>query len=168
MRWALSLLIALAISAGSGPAWSADPATLEQRATAIDRASEEGDGDRVVVGHISRKLGIPVEALRRQRMQTQIGWGEILIANSLAMAARLTFDQVVAEHHGGKTWAEVAREHKVDVDRLIADVQRSQEIVEKRGEDRLAPDAIGASPGRQSPAPSIGGGTGHGGDHIRY
>jgi putative ubiquitin-RnfH superfamily antitoxin RatB of RatAB toxin-antitoxin module len=41
-------------------------------AAAIERAAAQPDGDRVVVGHISRTLGIPVEVLRRQRAQAAI------------------------------------------------------------------------------------------------
>ena len=102
MRCAASVLIVLAVALGTGPAWSADPPSLEERAAAIERVSKEPDGDRVVVGHISRKLGIPVETLRTQRTQTGFGWGELLIANRLSSAKGLTFDQVVAEFRSGK------------------------------------------------------------------
>lgn len=125
---------------GGEPASPAAPATLEQHAAAIELASKEPDGDRVVVGHISRKLRLPVETLRTQRAQTGLGWGEVLIANRLAAGARLPFDQVVAEFRGGEAWEQIARNHGVNVNTLLTDVQESQRLVEQRAEDK-APSA---------------------------
>src|SRR5690349_717536 len=58
--------------------------TLAQCAAAIDTAAAEPDGERVVLGHLSRKLRVSAETLRSQRMQTGLGWGELLIANRLS------------------------------------------------------------------------------------
>ncbi len=162
MRRAASALIALAVALGPGPAGGADPPTLEERAAAIERASTAPDGTRVVVGHISRELRIPVETLRTQRTQTGLGWGEILIANRLAKGTGLTFDQIVAEFRSGKGWGDIARDHTLDLDRLMSAVQRSQEVVEQRAEDRAPHTDAGSRPAPPSPAagrPDAGGAT---------
>src|SRR5205814_1251801 len=57
------------------PAVAEPSVTLAERAAAIEAAAEEPDGERVVLGHLSRKLGMSAEALRAQRAQTGLGWG---------------------------------------------------------------------------------------------
>src|SRR6185295_15197307 len=96
--------LALAIAATAAPAWSADPSPLAERAAAIERASTAPDGYRVVVGHLSRELSIPVDGLRTQRLQTGLDWGAIFIANRIAKDAGMSFDQVVTELRAGKQW----------------------------------------------------------------
>jgi hypothetical protein len=114
MRVASAVLVVLAIVVVIGRAWGADPVTLEEHAAAIERASKAPDGQRVVLGHVSRTLGMSSEALRRERAQTGLGWGEILVAHLLSRATRLTFDDVVAEFRNGKRWEEVASDRDVD------------------------------------------------------
>jgi hypothetical protein len=132
------VLILLAMTLLVCVARGAAPPTLEESAAAIERASQAPDGDRIVVGHISRKLATPVSTLRLQRQQTGLGWGDILIANRLSRETGLTVDQIVAEHGGGKAWGEIVRDHHVDLGKLLADVQDSQLTVERRSEDRAS------------------------------
>ena len=131
-----SSLIALVVLLWTAVAWSADTLTLTEYAAAIERASTAPDGARVVVGHISRKLGIPVETLRTQRAQTELGWGDLLIAHRLAKATKLTFEQIAGESRDGKTWEEIAQAHNVDPANLTADLQQTQDAIEHRSEDK--------------------------------
>src|SRR3989449_11711976 len=103
-RYAACLVAIAAVFLGIGLTWGADPPTLEELATAIEGVRTGPDGERIVVGHISRKLAVSVEALRAQRAQTRLGWGELLIANLLSKATKLSVDEVVAEFRSGKGW----------------------------------------------------------------
>ena len=168
MRHATSVLFAaLTVVLAVGPAWSADPPTLAERAAAIERVSTETDGARVVIGHLSRKLHIPTDTLQAQRKQSGLGWGELLIANLISTMAKLTFDQIVGEFRNGKSWEGIARDHHVNLQRLADDVDRSQEIVERREEDRAPTVTSGegsirrGSSARQSGS-DAGAGTGRG------
>lgn len=151
MGRAVSMLVALTLVLGVGPAWSANPPTLEERAAAIERVSTEPDGARVVIGHLSRKLRIPSDTLQTQRKQTGLGWGELLIVNRLSKEKGLTFDEVVAEFRSGKSWEAIAREHQVDLGQLDDDVRRSQEVVERRSEDKPPPPMGDTSQSRPPP-----------------
>ncbi len=133
-----TLLLVLLGLAGAAPAWSADP-TLAERAAAIERASTAPDGFRVVVGHVSRELGIAVDVLRGQRAHTGLDWGALLIANRVAKEARIPLEQVVAESRNGKAWEDIARAHNVDLTKLVGAVANSQSVVERRGEDKAPP-----------------------------
>ncbi len=140
MRYTASSLMGLALFLGIGLTWGAAPPTLEELAAAIERVRAGPDGERVVVGHISRKLAVSVEALRAQRAQTGLGWGELLIANLLlSKTTKLTIDHVMAEFRSGKGWADIAHHHNVGLDQLIEDVQQSQQAMEQRAEDRAPP-----------------------------
>jgi hypothetical protein len=142
MRLARSMVLALAASAalaGMPLPCAAQPETLASRAAAIERASTAPDGFRVVVGHLSRELGVPVDALRMQRLRSGLDWGGIFIANRLAKETGLTFDEVLAAYRGGKSWEAIVREHNVDLAKLTAAVQRSQQVVERRAEDKAPP-----------------------------
>ena len=152
----------LMVLAMGGPAWGAEP-TLAERAAAIESVSTQSDGARVVIGHLSRKLHIPSDTLKAQRTQTGLSWGELLIVNRLSGERGLTFDQVVAEFRSGKSWEAIARDHNVNLGRLISDVQRSQEIVEQREEDKSPHLSTDNTSGRGSPgAGQRGSGTGKG------
>ncbi len=136
------------------PAWSAESPTLDESVAAIEHASKEPDGDRVVVGHISRELRMAAGTLRAERATTGVRWGDVLIANRLSQASGLPFEAIVAEFQTGKTWEDVARAHGVNVEQLINDVLRSQAAIENRSEDKPArPDLNRPLP----PAPGGGG-----------
>jgi hypothetical protein len=117
---------------------------LAERAAAIDQVLTEREGFRVVVGHISRELGIPVDTLREQRAKTGLSWGELLVAQRISREGKVGLDDVVAEVRGGKSWEEAARAHKIDLAQLTSLIQRSQTTVERRSEDKPPPPISGA------------------------
>jgi hypothetical protein len=155
MRFTFALSV---VVLGAGLAWGADPPSLEQRAAAIEQAAAAPEGDRVVVGHISRTLRISVEVLRTQRTQTGLGWGEILIVDLLSSRGNLTFEQVVAEHAAGRDWGAIARDHGVDLVTLSREVQASQDAVEQRSDDKGPHTNAGDSPAGHGGASGRGGG----------
>ena len=134
----VTLLVGLVLVVSGVPAWGIDHA-LADRAAAIERASTAPDGFRVVVGHLSRELGIAVETLRAQRMSTGLDWGSLFVAHRLAKESGLSFEEVVAQHRTGKAWEQIGRAHKVDLDKLRSAVQRSVTVVERRAEDKAPP-----------------------------
>ena len=138
-RYAASSLVAIAVFLAVGLSWGADPPTLEELAAAIDRARTGPDGERVVAGHISRKLAVSVESLRVQRARTGLDWGDLLIANLLCKTKEPTVDHVAAERKGGAGWSDIARHHNVNLDQLREEVQQSQQAMEQRSEDRGPP-----------------------------
>lgn len=157
MRGTTSAAAALMLVLVNVLAWGGDPPTLGERAAAIEQASRAPDGERVVAGHVSRALQLSVETLRTERLQTGLGWGELLIAHRLAKEGRLAFDAVVAEFRHGKTWEQIALDHTVNMDKLGKEIQGSQEMVERRSEDgspqrlQLENDGLKPSPGPPLP-----------------
>jgi hypothetical protein len=130
------MMLALTLVLASRSVVSAETPTLEEGAAAIEQAASRADGERVVVGHISRKLGIPGEELRTQHAQTGRGWGELLIANRLAALTGRTFDELVAERASGRGWTEIADRYGADLPALLKYVQQSEDAIEQRSEDK--------------------------------
>ena len=153
-RCAASSLVAITVSLAVGFTWGAAPPTLEELAVAIDRVRSGPDGERVVAGHISRKLGVSVETLRKQRAQMGLDWGELLVAYLLSKTMKLTVDQVVVEFRSGKGWTAIAHHHNVGLDQLIAEVQQSQQAMEQRAEDRAPPRSSESQSSPQTSGPT--------------
>ncbi len=139
LRAAASVAIVLTVVLANGFARGAAAPTLGERAAAIEQASKAPDGERVVVGHLSRALRLSAETLRTQRAQTGLSWGELLIVNRLAKESGLAFANIVAEFRSGRSWEQIAGAHAVNLDKLMREVQSSQEMVEQRAEDPSPP-----------------------------
>jgi|SRR5262245_29646932 len=138
-----------------GSTWGADLPTLDELAASIEQVRSGPDGERVVAGHISRKLGVSVEALRAQRARTALGWGDLFIASLLSRDAKLTVDSIAAEFKSGLKWEDIARRHNVGVAELVSEVRQSQQAMEQRAEDRAPPRTESApSPGTSGRAPT--------------
>jgi len=81
-----------------------------RRACGGDRGRRRRAGrERVVLGHLSRKLGMSAEALRAQRAQSGLGWGDLLIANRLSLETHAPFEALVAEMRAAGTGERRAR-----------------------------------------------------------
>jgi hypothetical protein len=161
MRSAVSSLVLVLCAIGS--TWGADPPTLEELAAGIEKVRSGPDGERVVVGHISRKLELSVDTLRTQRARTTLGWGDLLIANLLSKSTKVTVDALAAELKSGAKWEDIARRHNARLDELIGEVRLSQQAMEQRAEDKApprieSPSSQGASaPTSVLPIPNTGG-----------
>jgi hypothetical protein len=148
-RSVASSLVVITVFLAVALAWGADPPTLEELAAAIDKVRSGPDGERVVAGHISRRLAMSVDELRTQRARTGLDWGDLLIANLLCKNKGPAVDHVAAEFKGGAGWADIARHHNVDPDQLRNEVRQSQLAIEQRSEDRGPPRS---SESQSSPA----------------
>jgi len=153
MRCVVSSLALVLCAIGS--AWGADPPTLEELAAGIEKVRSGPDGERVVVGHISRKLEMSVDSLRTQRAQTTLSWGDLLIANLLSKSTKVSVDALAAELKSGMKWEDVARRHNARVDELIAEVRLSQQAIEQRAEDRAPPRTESSASQGAPPSSSV-------------
>jgi len=93
IRWVGVVPITLAMLFGVTLLPAADAPTLEDRASAIERASTLPEGVRVGLGHLSRELKLSAETLRADRTKTGLGWGELLIAHRLSRSTQVPVDR---------------------------------------------------------------------------
>jgi hypothetical protein len=153
------------LGAGAVPAPPPASPSLAERAAAIEATANEADGERVVLGHLSRKLGVSADVLRAPRAQPGLGWGDLFIANRLARETHTPLETLVAESRAGATWEDIAREHGADVERLGNGVRTSEEAMEQRSEDKY-PHASTTGPTGKGRGGGGGGGAGRG--HRSY
>src|SRR5215510_16080346 len=151
MRSRVSSLAIVLMLCAIGPTWGADQPTLEELAAGIEKVRSGRDGERVVVGHISRKLEMSVDSLRTQQARTALSWGDLLIANLLSKGTKVSVDVLAAELKSGTTWEDIARRHNARLDELISEVRLSQQAMEQRAEDRAPPRT--ESPASQGAGP---------------
>ena len=159
--WSVASSLVLVLCA-IGSAWGADPPTLEELAAGIEKVRSGRDGERVVVGHISRKLELSVDSLRTQQARTTLSWGDLFIANLLSKGTKVSVDALAAELKSGTQWEDIARRHNARLDELIAEVRLSQQAMEQRAEDRApprteSPASQGSAPTSVVPLPNTGG-----------
>jgi len=157
IRTMATISMALILCALPRPCHAQAPA-LGEYASGVDRALTAPDGERVVVGFISRHLQLPVETLRLQRLQTGLSLGNLLVANRVAQLGKVPVEQIVTEFKGGRNWDDIARAHDVSVDRLRDEMKYSQETVEQRLEDKAPRPYRADEPVTRQPAPTVPGG----------
>ena len=82
MKTLLLVLAGLAVMAAI--AFAQDYVVLDRTAENYDRVQIQPDGTLRVVDAISRETGVPTATIEAQRAQYGLGYGGLLIANSLA------------------------------------------------------------------------------------
>lgn len=101
----------------------------ERHAAAATPTAPPSEEKQVVIRRFSEELGIPAERLQAQRQRTGLRWGQILIANRLSQKAGMSFDHVVSEFRSGKGWGEIARDHHVNLGKMIGEVRASRPAI---------------------------------------
>jgi hypothetical protein len=72
---------------------------------------------------------IAATTLEQEKAQTGFSLGEVYVAHALSLATGKKFGAIVKLKKSGKTWAQIAREHKVTLKgsrELIRQMQRKQ------------------------------------------
>lgn len=129
-----ALSVALVTGVGTG-ARADDRQRLDATASTLNMIeAKHGDHD-AVFARISAETGVSVEMLRKERTDTGLGFGGLLIAHELASASGKTFADVVAEFKSGKGWGQIAAEANVKLGALIRSAHRVEAKVDKDRRD---------------------------------
>ena len=107
-----------------------DLAELEKQAEALDRSASE-IGHEKIYQNLSTEFDIPVDMLRSQRVETDFGFGELFIANSLARASGQDFGVLAQQRQDGKGWGVIARENGVKLGSVVSRIQRANGAIER-------------------------------------
>jgi hypothetical protein len=134
---------------------------LEEQAARLDREAKHANGNPRVLESLSKQLGVPVETLRAQRQKTQLGFGNLFIANALAKDAGKSFDQMASEFKSARGWSVVAKQRDINLGKILHDMRRltaemrgaHEEEMRERGEAPSKPDTFGrgGDPDRSGP-----------------
>ena len=164
--WVLALGVSLAQSA-----WGANPDPFEHATKTVNETAARLPGPQPVAGRIASELNAACactrfsdESVAQQRARTGWGWGEVLIANRLALAISRQSNTTFATALGQVTtarqtmgWGAIAKANDLNLGRLVSDVTKSANAV--------ASTASGFGKGQGSaakggPGPHGGGGQG--------
>ena len=121
---------------------------MQKQATRLDNKSSQGQ--EIVFDSLSRQLHIPVATLRDQEANTNLGLGQIFIANSLATASGQTFNQMVQEFKSGKGWAEIAKENNLNLGKVVSDLKRANKQLEENRAEQAQTNGHGSGAGSTS------------------
>ena len=117
----INLVLAVFLLLGAPIARADDVVILERTASNFDTwAATSNDRPERVLAAISRETGVPVATLEAQRAQTNLGYGGLFIANSLASATGKTFDEIAALKASGHGWGWIAKENNVKLGPIVS------------------------------------------------
>lgn len=91
---------------------------------AHDMTHSDATGDAGVLNRISRETGVPVATLLTEKSSTELGYGELEIANLLAKASGQRFDGIVAKFKAGEDWGKIAHDMGLNLGKILSDAHR--------------------------------------------
>ncbi len=152
---ALASLLSMA-----APLSAQDYIVLDQRAENFDRWQERVDytyGNPVV----SSELSVPVNVLEEQRTRTNLGYGGLMIANTLSRETGRSFDEIVAMKQSGMGWGRIAQENGVKLGPIVSRLDRADSAFKKVKIDKKAQKFVNGHDARDGKLDGTGPGHGH-------
>jgi len=125
MKTALFTALAAAFFFSALPARADEYVILDQRAEEFDRWDRPFDDRSGPITIISRETGLPETVLVEQHSRTSLGYGGLLIANSLATETGRSFDEIVALKQSGHGWGWIAQQNGVKLGPIVSRVHRA-------------------------------------------
>src|SRR4051794_2699999 len=100
---------------------------LDQRAQQLDNWQARVDASYAPAPAtiVSRETSVPVATLQEQQTRTHLGYGGLLIANSLASETGRSFDEIVAMKTDEHGWGSIARENNVNLGAMVSRMDRA-------------------------------------------
>jgi hypothetical protein len=184
-RWiGVGLLGLGALALVSGPAWGTDSDPFEKPTATVNSAATTSAGSQQVAAKIASELNAACKcttysasSVSAQHTKTAWGWGEVLIADRLAIAisqqAKISLStaqgQVTTARQQGMGWATIAHTNGLNLGSLVSSVEKSANAVANAGKagDNAAKGqshgSVAASGGQSNSGQGAGAGAGHGG-----
>ncbi len=140
-------LLGLVASVGA-PVWAADHDPFDKAATTVNSAATTSAGSQQVATKIARELNAvctcttySASSVTAQRAQTGWGWGEVLIADRLALAISqqskiplsTALGQVTTARQQGMGWGAIAHANGLSLGSLVSGVEKSANAVANAG-----------------------------------
>jgi hypothetical protein len=142
MKILFSLVICLLAVA---PASFAQDGSFNQGIASLNALAKTPADQKLVLGAVSQQTRIPEATLQSQMNQTKLGYGELLVANSIAQASKQKLDGVIARKQG-KDWSAVANELKIDSSSIVARLRNAGKMVQTAQKTAVGKPKASASP----------------------
>ena len=80
---------------------------------------------------LATHLGVPLETLKQQKVEYKSSMGELYAAHQFARQTHSDFNSMMTELKSGKSWGELAKNRKVDMDQFNKDARQLEEALKK-------------------------------------
>jgi hypothetical protein len=82
----------------------------------LDKMAEKPEVRDRLMTRLTRRMDVPLATVQAdQKAHPNLGLGGLLIGHQIAKLSRTPSAQILAEHKAGKTWGEIANDHKVSL-----------------------------------------------------
>lgn len=120
---------------------SAEPAELQTQTQALDKTALSL-GEEKTLQMLSQQLGISSDTLALQRQQTNLGFGQLFVANSLATSLQAAnpeknFDAIVQQFQSGTGWGAIAKENGLTLGKVVSQMKRSNTAMERERQNQV-------------------------------
>ena len=154
------LALAALLSTMAASLSAQDYIVLDQRAEHFDRWQERVD-DTYGNPIVSSEFGVPVNVLEEQRTRTNLGYGGLMIANTLSRETGRSFDEIVAMKQSGMGWGRIAQENGVKLGPIVSRLDRADSAFKKVKIDKKAQKFVNGHDARDGKLDGSGPGHGH-------
>lgn len=149
MKTSLSAIIAICLVLCATETRANDAKNLERTAAKINEHTKTQEQQNEVLTKISVETGVPVATLREERSRTGLGFGDLLVANSLASATGKTFDEIAALKASGQGWGKIAKSYQLKLGPIVSQARQTDEAInppepkngKKKGDDDFFNDS---------------------------
>jgi hypothetical protein len=100
-----------------------------------NRAKEISEQD--ALNALSTHLGVPLDTLKQQKAEYKSSVGELYAAHQFAKQTGSDFKSMMTDLKSGKSWGELAKNRKVDMDQFSKDARQLEDALKKT--QRAAP-----------------------------
>jgi hypothetical protein len=153
-----------------------DYVLLDRTADDYDRVQIQPDGTLHVYDTISRETNVPVTVLEQERTRYGLGYGGLLIGNSIAAETGRPFEEIVALRQSGRGWGDIARQYNVNVGHVVSRAHRADVVFNPDGsivnsdakrEQMKAEKFVNGHDARDGKLDGTGPGHSHGHAHVK-
>lgn len=128
MKKLIFLFVAFSLC-GSMVAVASDEASLNQAINSLNARAKTDADKKLVLKAVSQQTRLPEKTLRSQMGATHLNYGELLAANSIAEGSGKNLNAVLTMK-GGKSWASVSEQLRVDPDSIVDRLHNAERTVQ--------------------------------------
>jgi hypothetical protein len=128
MKKLMFLFVAFSLC-GTMVAFASIEESLNQAINSLNARVKTDADKKLVLTAVSQQTRVPEKTLRSQMSATHLGYGELLTANSIAEGSGKNLTAVLTMK-GGKSWASVSKQLRVDPDSIVDRLHNAERTVQ--------------------------------------
>jgi hypothetical protein len=119
---------------------ASDEANIDQAINSLNSRVTVHPDKKLVLTAVSQQTRVPEKTLRSQMNATHLGYGELLVANSLVEGSSKNLNEVLAMKKG-KSWATLSIELRIDPNSIVNRLRNAEKTVRTAQENARRSEA---------------------------